>query len=200
MPAVSDKLSIAAFWVGMIAAALGLWTAAPARLRPERPLPEGLRSPMLALELLREQDRARVAEFVDPPELVRDAEPPGVSRRIPTERQRLTSAVRRDAWFIAAYDAFLTIAGAMLIRTPFGVPLIAVANAAAWFDIQENRRLIGILTAADSPVPRGPSLWKWAMVFTAFLLLIRALVPGRGAVFWRTIGGSGAAYALFAGV
>jgi len=196
-----NRLSIVTFWVGLVAAGLGLWTAAPARLRPARPLPEGVHSPMLALELLRERDRVHLPEFVDPPQqAVFGAEAIGTRVRPTREREHLLRAVRRDRYFIAAYDAFLTLAGTLAIRTPFGIPLIVAANAAAYYDVQENRLLNGVLTDAATAVPREPSLKKWAFVFGAFLLMAPALVPRRGAIFWRTLGLAGAAFALVGGV
>ena len=201
MPAAFDRVSLAAFWAGIVAAALGLWTAAPANLRPERPLPEGVKSAMLALELLRERDRGRVGEFVDPPELaVAGAEVIGARERPTRERDHLLRAVRRDAFFIAGYDTFLSLAGVLLVRSPFGVPLIVLANAAAYLDVQENRAIVRLLSGEPGPVPRAAALWKWACVFTAFLLMVPAVVPRRGAIFWRTIGLAAAAAALFGGV
>jgi hypothetical protein len=196
-----NKLSIATFCVGLVAAGLGLWTAAPARLRPARPLPEGVRSPMLALQLLREPDRVHLSEFIDPPQLaVFGADAIGTRVRPTREREHLLRAVRRDRYFIVAYDAFLTLAGALSIRTPFGIPLIVAANAAAYYDVQENRLLNGVLTGAGGALPREPSLKKWAFVFGAFLLMAPTLVPRRGAMFWRTLGLAGAAFALVGGV
>jgi hypothetical protein len=92
------------------------------------------------------------------------------------------------------------LAGTLAIRTPFGIPLIVAANAAAYYDVQENRLLNGVLTDAATAVPREPSLKKWAFVFGAFLLMAPALVPRRGAIFWRTLGLTGAAFALVGGV
>ncbi len=156
---------------------------------------------MLALELLRDADRTRVGTFVDPPELaVADAGATGARPQLPRERDRLMRAVQRDAYFIGAYDAFLTLAGVLLIKTPFGIPLIVAANAAAYFDVRENQLIIGVLNGAGLPVPRDVSLRKWACVFTAFLLMIPSVVPRRGAIFWRTIGLAAAGSALFGGV
>ena len=201
MPLVFNKLSLAAFAAGTLAAALGLWTAAPARLRPARPLPEGVRSPLLALELLRERDRARLPEFVDPPQLTALGADAIVTReRSSREREQLLRSIRRDKYFIAGYDTFLTIVGALLIKTPFGIPLIAAANLAAYYDVRENRLMAAVLTGAPGDVPRDASLKKWALVFAAFLLMTPALVPRRGAVFWRTLGVAGAVFALIGSV
>jgi hypothetical protein len=193
-----DALCAAAFWAGLVAAGVGLWTAAPANLRPPRPLPEGVRSPMLALELLRDEDRVKVPAFVDPPELALPAQPAGRER--PSERDRLRAALDRDRYFIAAYDAFLSITGVMLARTPFGVPLIASANVAAYFDVQENRAIRALLNGESSRAPRGPSLWKWRFVFIAFLLMTPALLQRGGPVFWRAIGFTAAVFSAWGGV
>jgi hypothetical protein len=201
MPPVSPKVPLAAFWAGVAAAIIGLWTAAPARLRPDRPLPEGVRSPMLALELLRERDRARVADFVDPPDLaVSDAGATAAHDRPAREHEQLLDAVRRDAYFIAAYDTFLTLAGTLLIRTPFGAPLVAAANVAAYYDVEENRRITGVLHGWSGPVPREPSIKKWTFVFISFLLMTPALLVRRGSIFWRTLGLAGAAFAVIGAV
>jgi hypothetical protein len=201
MPAASNRLSLATFWAGVAAATLGLWTASPGRLRPARPLPEGVQSAIIALELLRERDRPHLPEFVDPPQMtVLGADAIGTRIRTTRERDHLLRSVRRDKYFIAAYDAFLTLVGVLQLRTPFGIPLIVAANLAAYYDVRENQLLTGVLTGAATPVPRDPSLKKWAFVFAAFLLMAPALVPRRGAGFWRMLGLVGAIFALIGSI
>ena len=94
---------------------------------------------------------------------------------------------RRDLLFHRCHTiVFLTPAAGIAgqIRTAVRHPAGSsqAANAAAYYDVQENRLLNGVLTdAATASCHAGSRLLKkWAFVFGAFLLMAPALVPLRG--------------------
>jgi hypothetical protein len=173
---------------------LGIVTGGAGKLWPPRPLPEGVESPILAIELLRPGVRLDSFVFENPV-----ADPTRKS-----EREQLAWAVRIDVGFIVAYGLFLMILGVAQsgpVRRPLGLVVAAGAVAGAVFDGVENWRMLALLEAGSVPpesLPRGPSQIKWWCLFAA-TIAIAALAVDRGApLLRRWIGYAGAMVALMA--
>src|SRR5215203_2760126 len=89
--------------------------------------------------------------------------------------RRKSSRTYLDFVFIAAYAAFLVLAGAVASRTRgrwAGAIIISAAIAAALFDVFENLASLRVLTE-HTGTPRAASLWKWRFFFIA----VGGLVP-----------------------
>jgi hypothetical protein len=174
---------------------LGIVTAARGQLWPPRPLPEGVKSPILAIELLR--PNAHLDEFVRQDDGIAVAE---MGLRPRNERDTLARAVWLDFAFIGAYAAFLVLAGALRragIRRLLGALVIAGALTGALFDIFENVRILALLHDPSAPRPRGPSILKWWSLF-AVAGALGPLTIDRAAPLLRRWIGYGSAMAGFA--
>lgn len=137
---------------------LGGWTSSAGLLRPRRPLPEGVQSATMALELIRT------------PELVDQIVWPE-SRTVASERAQMARAIRIDFGFIPAYALFFALVGLFAIVTLpastrwVGVIAIGGAMVAALFDIRENLAMLDLLNSRAGPLPRPLSLVKWTALF-----------------------------------
>jgi len=178
-------------WVGVLTLVAGMWASSAGTLTWRHPLPEGVKSPILALELIRS------SELVD--QIARPAVPSGSDAR--DERQQLARAIRIDYVFIAAYAVFFACLGWLIWSTtpqPYrALAMVAVGAgvAAAVFDVRENLAMLGLLehTPAD---PRWPSLVKWRLVFVAIACSAPVFVDRNALALRRWIGYVGGALGL----
>jgi hypothetical protein len=159
-------------WAGSLMVVLGLVTSAAGTLWPPRELPQHVRSPILAIELLR--PGARLDQFVRDDDSIAVTE---MGLRLHNERDTLATAVRLDFAFIAAYAAFLILFGAVArgrTKRALGAVVIAGTLTGAVFDAIENVRILQLLRDVSAPLPRGPSLVKWWSLFlvTAAMALL----------------------------
>jgi hypothetical protein len=180
---------------GALALSAGFITARTGQLS-HRTLPGGLKSPTMALELLRTADEL---DRIAPPN---DAAGQVVDRQ-PDDRERLRRAVQVDFAFIVAYAAFFAVTGLLMLavwpRVPAGALLVLLGIAAALFDVQENREMLDVL-AGGAAVPRWASLWKWRFLFAASLVAVPILVDRATPLFRRTLGYVGVLLGIIAGV
>ncbi|HVN84974.1 MAG TPA: patatin-like protein [Candidatus Binatia bacterium] len=176
---------------GAVLAATWRWARATHRPR----LPDGIKLPGLALELMREPDE---------PELVKMAGP--IDGPV---RDTWRAQTDLDFVVIASYWALLVaLSGLCVGLSPIGVWLggaaAIAATAAAFFDVLENLRTYAVLDAT-SEIParlrltRQASRCKWGALFSAVGLiggsmLSRAVVP-----LWL-VGGSFVVTAVVGGV
>ena len=194
--AASSRLITICGLMGIAAVVLALWTARAGTLRPVRELPEHVRSPILALELIRSADL--LPRIVKP----RDPAPVTAARLRPRdERAQLIYATRLDFAFIGAYAMFLVLAGLLVARTHTrllgGVVIFAAIGAAA-FDVLENLAILDLLQGVAGPTPRGRSLVKWQLFFIAIGVLAPFLVDRSAKTLQRWIGYLGCALAIVA--
>src|SRR5687768_11299277 len=168
-PAASfRKLAKICGWVGVAALAAGAWTVRAGTLKARHRLPEGVMSPVIALELIRYPRLLDEIARPDPP--AQSAMPAPRKLR---EREHLVDAVKLDTRvFIPAYTIFLGLIGWLVVRhgprrlRVLGAIAIATTLAGAVFDWRENREMLALLTTG-SGVPRPPSLIKWLLLSVA---------------------------------
>jgi hypothetical protein len=178
-------------WIGAVTIAAALWTSSAGRLTWRHPLPEGVKSPILALELVRDP------ALVD--QIARPHVPSGSDAR--DEPEQLARSIRIDSAFIAAYAAFFACLGYLMwttMRLPFRAlaPIVAVAGvAAAVFDVRENFAMLRLLDHAQAD-PRWPSLIKWRFVFLAVACSAPVFVDRGARPLRRWLGYAGGALAL----
>ena len=112
-PAASfRKLAKICGWVGVAALAAGVWTVRAGTLKARHRLPEGVKSPVLALELIRKPQLLAEIARPDPP-----AQNGMPAPRPLREREHLIDAVKLDTWaFIPAYTIFLGLIGWLVVR------------------------------------------------------------------------------------
>src|SRR5436309_14734711 len=115
--ASADRLAAICGWLGVAAIVLGAWTASAGNLRGRRPLPEGVRSPILALELIRAGN------------VLPEIAPTG------PEQRQLAKSIKIDFGFIAAYTMFF-VAGCVLSSAAGG----RAVQRAAFVIVGEGRR------------------------------------------------------------
>jgi hypothetical protein len=200
-PVSTPKLTVACGWVGVITLALGLWTSSAGSLPARHPLPEGVKSPILALELIR--DPQLLDQIARP-----DAEPPRGDSTAPPprhERDRLRRAVTIDFGFIVAYATFLSLVGYLVWTVaipPFGgagIIVVMAVIAAALFDVRENLAMLSLL-AGGSAGPRSVSLVKWRLLFVAVTASAALFVTRNEPPLRRAMGILGGLIALVAGI
>lgn len=199
-PASHAKLVAAAAWVGVLTLAAGIWARDAGTLRARHPLPENVRSPILALELIRSPELVDKIARPDPPSQGGAPAPPPRH-----EPEQLAYSVYVDYLFITAYAAFFVLAGWLIVST-FPLPagllgglVIVLALAGAVFDVRENIAMLDVLAhrAAD---PRSPSLIKWALIFAATLCSTPLFLDRTARPLRRAIGVLGIACAMVAGI
>jgi hypothetical protein len=179
----------------MIVAALV--TARAGVLRPERPLPRGVQSPVLALELLQSPDELR--QVVLAPEMPGEA-PTG--RPPKNEEEEIRKATYLDFVFIATYVTFLALAGMLAMKSQVridGLLVIAAAIGAGIFDVLENLAILRLLSE-HAGTPRSVSCVKWGLFFAAVGGLTRLLIDRRAPLFRRVIGYVAAVVTIVTGV
>jgi len=175
---------IAAAWAGLATLAIGAFVSSAGRLTV-RPLPEGVRSPILALELMR--DRALL------PLVVRNA----------ADSAALVRSIRIDFLFIAAYTAFFAILARALMVCGWriiGAVAIVVIAAAGVFDVVENMTMLSVLESSGTGIPRYYSLTKWALIVTTLAIVANVFVDRRTTALRRWVGYTAAALAWFVAV
>ena len=166
--------------------ALGSVTSALGQLWPPRTLPQGVHSPILAIELLRPTDK--LDQIVREDDAIALAE---MNLRPRNERRGLARAVKADFAFIVAYAAFLALFGALArgaLRRPFGILVIVGATAGAAFDIAENVRILGLLDQTSTALPRGPSIVKWWILFATAAVMVPLTIDRAAPLLRRWIG------------
>jgi hypothetical protein len=186
--ASSDKRALVCGWLALAAVVLGAAVVSVGSLPTHRALPDGVRSPVLALELIRSPTRlGDIASTAD-------------------EQRRLRTATYVDFAFIASYTAFFVALGAFTatavpsVGKPLAVVIVGAAIGAALFDVMENRAMLALLQGASSAAPRGPSLWKWRLIFIAVAMSAPAFVDRAAPPFRRTVGYVGALGAVAAAI
>lgn len=188
-----DRLASICGWLGVLTLVAGVWTTSAANLHTRRALPQGVTSPTIALELIR-----------DPAVLDQIARTNGRRSGLPPrdERAILARGVRVDFVFIAAYTAFL-VAVALFAWTvlPYGAVLgLAIAGtgiAAAVFDVREHLAMLALLAGDLAARPRPESLAKWTLVFIALLGSSFTLIDASARPFRRTLGQIGFVITVF---
>lgn len=163
-------------WMGVVVIAVAVVMSAQADFG-ERKLPDGLKAPVLAMELLR-RDTGKVEDILGP------LGDPG------DDRDELTQQIYLDTGFIAAYTTLFALIGLSLYRggqRTAGSVIWPVAFAAAIFDLLENFAILGLIhepsatlfpswlieTALISSAPRRWSLMKWSLIFVLLFPLAR---------------------------
>ena len=164
----------------VLAAGLTIYsTYVKKRKYPDRPLPNGLSKPVLALELVKSRDEVEM--------VLGDGE--GESSKI--TRNMMKEDLKGDSYvFIPIYWLLLITMSWLLTRRQFnwatwaGIAAGVSVTGAAIFDYLENA---GIRAVLDKPIAeitdqmalaiRRPSLVKWALIFIAMGLL--------AAIFWQ---------------
>jgi hypothetical protein len=180
---------------------LAIWTARAGDLRSRHPLPQGVKSPILALELIRSPQELDL--IARPEEPRREGDLPLNPPR--DEPGQLAHAVRVDFAFIAAYATFLVLVGyliAVTVSQPLGsLGIVAAISgvAAAGFDVWENVQMLGLLLHRSGD-PRTPSLWKWRLLFLAILCSTPMFRDRTAFPLRRTIGYAGIVFGLVAGI
>ena len=188
-------------WVGVATLALGVWTSRAGSLRSRNPLPEGVKSPVIALELIRSP---QLLDQIARPDVrvVGDMPAPRPRR----ERERLVYAVEVDTFaFIPAYTAFLILIGWLVSMTVHrrvrfvGAIVVATAVAGAVFDVRENLAMLALLGGAAAD-PRSPSLMKWGLLGVAVLCSVPLFLHRPVRLLLRSIGYLGIVLAVGAGI
>ena len=186
-------------WVGAAALVAGLLTARAGTLKARHPLPQGVNSPVLALELVRNPQLVDQIARPDPP-----AQGDMPAPRPRREREQLARAIAIDTWvFIPAYTTFLVLVGWLVWRhgprrvRPLGLVVIAATLGGAVFDLLENREMLALLTGPGDP--RSPSVIKWILLSVAIMCSTPVFLLGHRHLFLRSIGYAGVAWALWAG-
>jgi hypothetical protein len=186
--------------VGVATLALAIWTSKAGDLRSRHPLPQGVKSPVLALELIRSPQDLDLIARPEAPRREGDLalNPPR------NERRQLAHAVHVDFAFIAAYMTFLTLVGYLIAISaprrlrPLGVIAAGAAIAAAGFDVRENLAMLALLDGGVAD-PRTPSLVKWGLVFVAIASSTPVFRDPTAFPLRRTIGFIGILLGLVAG-
>ena len=176
----------ASAWAGLAVLTVAIALAVAGNFKPPRKLPEGVHSPTLALELIR--DGSTVSSILRP-----------------DEHTKMARAVSIDYLFIATYTIFFTLLGAVLFANGgwwrlLGAMAILAVIGAAVYDVRENRAMLDLLAGDTARLPRPFSLAKWRLIFIA----LGATAP----VFWnakatplrRWVGFAACALALFVAV
>ncbi len=183
-----DRLALVCGWIGVAAIVLGAWTSSAGAVRPRRPLPEGVSSPILALELIRT--------------------PSALSDIAPTEgeQQQLAKSIRIDYAFVAGY-ALLFAAIGLFSWTSVGtfgrrtaVVVVVAGLGAALFDVLENREMLALLNHRVDASPRIFSLWKWRLLFLTVLASAPVFIDRSAPTFRRLVGYLGVIVAVAASV
>jgi hypothetical protein len=194
----SKRVTTALGWTGLMMVVLGLATSSAGRLWPPRRLPEQVKSPILAIELLRSEAQL--------PEVVHDRDDVavtlmGLSQK--DDRTRLKGAVKWDFAFIAAYVVFLTLFGLSSGRATWralAVVVIAGGITGAFFDVVENIRILALLDGASTALPRGASLLKWRALFVVTAAIATLTVDRKSPALRRWLGYSSTIVGLIAAV
>lgn len=186
-------------WVGAAALAAGLVTARAGTLKARHPLPQGVKSPVLALELIRNPQLVDQIARPDPP--AQAGMPAPRPRR---EREQLARAIAIDTWvFVPAYTIFLVLVGWLVWKQGprrvrlLGLIVIGGTLAGAVFDLIENREMLALLTGPGDP--RTPSVIKWVLLSVAIMCSTPVFLLGERRLFLQWIGYAGVAWALWAG-
>jgi hypothetical protein len=186
--ASADKRALVCGWAGVAAIVVGAATMWAGTLRAQRALPDGVRSPILALELIHR------------PTTVADIAPTD------DDRTQLRRAVWLDDFFIAAYAAFFVAAGRVArtavgsAGTPIAASIVVLALAAAVLDGVENREMLRLLDGVSDAAPRLASLWKWRLLFVAVVVSAPVFIDRQARPFRQFVGGAAATVAIVAGV
>lgn len=199
-PAASfRKLAKICGWVGVAALAAGVWTVRAGTLKARHPLPEGVQSPVLALELIRRPQQLDEIARPDPP-----AQSGMPAPRPLREREHLVDSVKLDTrFFIPAYTIFLGLIGWLVVKhgprrlRVLGAIAIATTVAGAAFDWRENREMMALLTGG-SGYPRPPSLIKWLLLSVAIAGSTPVFLLGPVHLTLRAVGYAGIVSALWA--
>jgi hypothetical protein len=184
----ADKRALVCGWAGLAAIVFGAAAMWAGTLHAQRALPDGVTSPILALELIHSPTRLSDIAPTD------------------ADRQQLREAVRLDYLFIAAYAAFFVAVGAFAAAAlgsagkSIAIGIVVSALAAAAFDVLEDRGMLRLLDGVSDAAPRVASLWKWRLLFVAAALSAPVLVDRRAPPFRQVIGYVAAIAAIFAGV
>jgi hypothetical protein len=166
----------------------GIVTASAGKLPTRRALPEGVKSPTLALEL------------------IRPGTPVIQIAASPAEENQLRKGVYTDFAFIPAYALFFV--GVAFFSSQH-VPkvgrllaaLIAVAAiGAATADVFENIGMLAVLNHVPGAAPRTASLWKWGLLFLAIGGSAPAFVDRAARPFRWVLGWAGAIVAVAAAI
>jgi len=186
-------------WVGAAALAAGLLTARAGTLKARHPLPQGVKSPVLALELIRNPQLVDQIARPDPP--AQAGMPAPQPRR---EREQLARAIAIDTWaFIPAYTTFLVLVGWLVWKhgpsrvRPLGLVVIVATLGGAVFDLLENHEMLALLTGPGDP--RSPSVIKWVLLSLAIMCSTPVFRLGERHLLLQSIGYAGIAWALWAG-
>jgi len=175
---------------------LGIATSAAGTLWPPRPLPQGVKAPILAIELLRPSDR--LDQIVKEDNAIALAE---MKLQPRNERRTLQRAVMLDFAFIAAYTAFLVLFATLptsTVHRMLGAIVIGGAITGAVFDSVENTRILALLRDASAPLPRGPSVVKWWALFVTAAAAVPLTIERNAPLLRRWIGYAAALFAAAA--
>src|SRR6266850_606388 len=175
----------ASAWVGLAVLAVAIGLAVVSHFKPPRALPDGVHSPTLALDLIR--DRVLL---------------PNILR--PNERAQMTRALAIDFLFIAAYTVFFTLLGAASFASGgwwrvAGAVVIAAVIGAAVYDVLENLAMLDILNGG-ARLPRAFSLAKWRLIFIAIGASAPLFRDTTATPLRRWVGYAACALALFVAV
>lgn len=152
--------------------ALGLWQM---RLLPSMPadrsLPQGLHTPILALEL---SCNDRDLGWIEGPQAL----------------QGIRSSIRIDDWFLVSYAVLFLACGALLWhrRLWLAAGFVVVSGpAAAVFDYMENQAMRAVLDH-ESACPEHASLIKWGLLFAALLGVAAVYIDLEGSAVRLALG------------
>jgi hypothetical protein len=169
---------------GMLALVAGIATGLAGQLPSAHTLPDGVKSPILALELIRQPDQLDQIVGAE-----NGAANPAESQQ--AHRATLARAIKIDFGFIAAYAAFFALTGWLMLRqwprVPVGALVMLFGMVGAVFDIRENLAMLNLLANVRA-FPRPESLWKWRLLFAATMSSVPVLVDPRAPLFRRTLG------------
>jgi hypothetical protein len=147
------RVEVLAAWAGLVVVLFGAVLQSFGDFGTHQ-LPNGVSSPVLAMELLAKPDYL--------PSVVGGS-------AMPNDRAVMARTVRLDYAVIAAYTVFLVLIGVLRFvqgHRSAGVLVSALVVVAAGFDVLENRAMLGLLEGMTS-VPRTWSLVKWSLLFVA---------------------------------
>jgi hypothetical protein len=187
----NPKLYFVCAWFAFLTISLGVFMGLLGDFG-KRKLPNGLHSPVLAMELIR-YDGEDVAKVLG------SAGDPG------DDRPQMIRQIELDWLFIVFYTILFSFIGVLLYQggnRRFGIIIGMLVLAGAVFDILENLAILGLLgSSGDLAMPtalldmasRGsaPRIWslaKWTFIFSLLLLTTRIYLDKSVPMFCRWIG------------
>lgn len=185
-----NHLETACAWVAFLLLGIGIAMAVSAHFH-KRSLPQGLRSPVLAMELL--HDRSDVSKIL------------GTSKGRDDDKYQMVVQMYLDFAFIPTYTTLFLLVGAVLYYhgdRRLAIIIGVLVISAAVFDLLENRAILRVIKDAASP-GKGPRVWsltKWALIFGVVALAARVYFVGQLPAFRRLLGFVAGGFGLVAAV